>query len=33
MTKGEIFQIKFSQSDEKYDQSVVMQILQEFGTL
>ena len=32
MTKGDIFQIKFSQSDEKYDESALMQILQGFGT-
>ena len=33
MTKGDIFQIKFSESDGKYDESSVMPILQEFVTL
>ena len=33
MTKGDIFQLKFSQSNKKYDESPLMEILQQFGTL
>ena len=33
INKGDIFQIRFSQSDEKYDERAPMQILQEIGTV
>ena len=33
MTKRDIFQLNFSRSDEKYDESAVVQILAVFGTL
>ena len=33
ITKGGIFESRFSHSDEKYNESALMKILQEFGTL
>ena len=33
ITKGGIFQSRFSQSDEKYNEIALMKILEQFGTL